>query len=224
MNNINKFDIEAESRTLKDIVSKYDSEKLLSDISDLLTQIDSPGILIKPFTALDAPYKQLAYIAGLNITSNPDKITKDKAPLPTEWKEIVLHAVKSKAGYFDLFLPKENDDPKEFYEFYKIAMPVFMNYFSAGELNFEEQEIERIERMFEKFDFEIKNKFGLVTKDFIDIYNSIDEVFHNKLNLIFNILRDDVECKEYCDSQIKKKIQPDDWNYNGNNENIELVF
>ncbi len=107
MDNTNEFDIEAESRTLKELVSKYDSERLLSDISDLLTQIDYQGILIKPFTALDSPYKQLAYIAGLNISSNTNKIEFHKAPSPTEWKEIVLHTVRAKAGYLIYFYRKQ---------------------------------------------------------------------------------------------------------------------
>ena len=222
--NIEKFDIEAESKSLKELVCKFDSEKLLSDISDLLTQIDSPGILLHPFQGLDSPLRQLLYVASLSISSNKETAIHNRTPTTEEWKKIIFHVIRAKAGYFDLFLPKEEDDKVEYYEFYRVAMPVFMNYFSAGSLNFEEQEIDRIERRFQNFNIEIKNKFGLTVQNFISIYNLIDETFNDKLNRVFNLMRDDNECKEFCDKQEDKKTSPKDWIYEGSNSNLKEVI
>lgn len=222
--NIEKFDIEAESKSLKEIVSKFDSEKLLSDISDLLTQIDSQGILLHPFQGLDSPLRQLLYVASLSISSNKEAVVYNRAPTTEEWKKIIFHVIRAKAGYFDLFLPKEEDDKVEYYKFYQVAMPVFMNYFDAGSLNFEEQEIERIERLFQNFNTEIEGKFSLTVKDFINIYNLIDETFNDKLNRVFNLMRDDNDCKEFCNKQKENNTSPRDWTYEGSNGNIKEVI
>ena len=100
-------------------------------------------------------------------------------------------------------------------------MPVFLNYFDAGALNFEEQEIERIQRLFTPFDSEIRTAFGLTTKDFLDIYELIDNALFENLNKPFQLLKNDLECKQFADEQRNKNVAPQDWTYEGENDNVK---
>jgi hypothetical protein len=214
------FDIDINSSKLKSLVGQYDSDFFISAITELLTFIDAP-MEIYPFQPLDSPLKQFTYLASLNLSSNISQISKNEEPSEEDWKEIVKYTVKVKAGYLDLLLPKANDDKSEYYEFYKVAMPVFLNYFDAGALNFEEQEIERIQRLFTPFDNEISTAFGLTTKNFLDIYELIDNALFENLNKPSQLLKNDVECKQFADEQRSKNVAPQDWNYEGENDNVK---
>jgi len=218
-----EFDILKDSETLKELVSIYDSESFIKHIADIISLIQPTRIPFKPFVGLDSPLIQLFYIANLNITSSPDKIKKQNIEYE-EWFEIVKYAIRIKAGYYDALLPTANDDEVEFYEKYKIVMPVFVDYFNSGTLNFEEQEIAKIESIFLPFDNEIETKYGLKIKDFLDIYTSIDNYIQRNFNLPLQIIASDSEAKAFWDKQKKDNIPPDNWSYTGDNGNIKRLI
>jgi len=120
-------------------------------------------------------------------------------------------------------LPDTGENDEQFKHFYKIGMPVFNNYFDTGELNFEEQEIERIEKIFTPYNKFIKTQTQLEVKDFISLYSLIDEALYNKLNTPLQIMRNSVEASAF-DKQKHKGIHPSNWKYTGiNKEIISLV-
>lgn len=217
---IPNLDINFNSKKLKELASVHDSDIFLADIATLLTQIDTPRIKIHPFQGLDSPFRQLSYLAALNLTADPSLVKNTGEVKEQEWFDMVKHFIAAKAGYFDLLLPKEGDDPITFHDLYKIAMPVFMDFYGAGSLNYEEQDIERVIAFFTPYDSKIKTQFGLLTIEFVEIYNLIDRELNIQLNIPLTLMREDKECKAYFDKLMAEKINPLDWEYDGTNENI----
>lgn len=221
---IKDFDIDTTSKHLKALCARHDPDTFIGEIATLITHIDIPRIPIHPFQGLDSPLRQLTYLASLNLSSDPALIVREGEVQPEEWLEMVKYSIGVKAGYYDLLMPKDGDDPIAYHELYKVAMPVFMDYYSAGSLNYEEQDIERIESFFTPFDKEIENEFGLTTTDFVSIYNVIDEELFIRLNHPLTLLKKYPECKTYWDEQFKNRTNPLDWKYEGDDPNvIELV-
>lgn len=218
-----KFDIETESRKLKELVGIYDPDAFIRNTAHLLQYIGSPRIEVYPFQGLDSPLRQLYYLTALNLSSAEEMITEPEVTTDDEWKTIVLQTLRAKAGYYDLLMPKEGEDTEEFHDFYKVAMPVFMNYYDTGKLNYEEQEIERIERSFEHFDKEILSEFGISTTDMLAIYDHIDECINEKMNRYF-LANKDPECRSFFDEQRANNVHPNNIVYTGQNQNIIECF
>jgi len=214
------FDIDRDSTHLKQFVAKYHPDSFIADIATLLTYIDTPRMGIYPFQGLDSPLRQLTYVASLNLSSDPALATENREISNEEWLEIVSSLINIKAGYYDLLLPKTGEDKDEYAKLYKIAMPVFMNYFDTGALNYEEQSIERIERFFTPFDNEVFAALGLTVSDFINIYNLLDDELLRRFNFPLELMKKDSECDNFFKEQMKAKIHPFEWQYNGENENI----
>ncbi len=217
---IKDFDIDTNSKHLKALCARHDSDTFIGEIATLITHIDIPRIPIHPFQGLDSPLRQLTYLASLNLTSDPALVVRVGEVKTEEWLEMVKYSVAVKAGYYDLLMPKEGDDPVAYHDLYKVAMPVFMDYYGAGSLNYEEQDIERIDSFFTPFDKEIEKQFGLTTADFISIYNLIDEELFIRLNYPLKLVKEYPECKAYWDEQFKNKTNPLDWKYEGEDSNV----
>lgn len=218
------FDINKDSRDLKALVSQYQADNFIGDVAELITLIEPPRMQIYPFQGFDSPFRQLTYLASLNLASDPNEVTKKDVSNNDEWKELVVQTIKVRAGYYEELLPDTGEDDEQFKHFYKIGMPVFNNYFDTGELNYEEQEIEKIEKIFYPFNNYIKQQTTLDVKDFTKIYNLIDQALYEKLNIPLRILRESNSASKYFDNQKQQKIRPSDWEYNGDDlKIIELV-
>lgn len=218
------FDIEKDSRYLKELVSQYQPDDFIGDIAELITLIEPPRMQIYPFQGLDSPFRQLTYLASLNLSSAPQKANKKEVRENEKWKELVVQTIKVRAGYYEELLRDTGEDDEQFKNFYKIGMPVFNNYFDTGDLNYEEQEIERIEKVFSPYNNYIKKQTGLEILDFINLYRIIDEILNSKLNTSLKIIRNSVEAADYFDEQMQNGIYPSDWKYTGTNpEVITLV-
>lgn len=213
------FDIDRESKKLKEFVSKYDSETFAPDIATLFAYINTPRIEMYPFQGLDSPLKQLSYILALNLTSNVDKVTEIEVRSNEEWKEIVVLAIKCKAGYYDLLLNDLKSIDK-FDKYYETVLPVFFDYFDTAKLNYEEQELKRIDLLFTPFNKVLEQSINLNVQEILVIYNLVDHQLFININKPFKY-REDPECKEFSDYQKQHNILPQDWEYSGDNENIK---
>lgn len=217
---IETFDLDINTQKLKALCARHDSDIFLADITTLLTRIDTPRIQIHPFQGLDSPMRQLLYMAALNLTSDPGLVESTVEVADNEWFEMVKYSIAVKAGYYDLLMPKEGEDNKAYHDLYKVAMPVFMDYYNTGSLNFEEQDIDRILSFFTPFDEKIKAFFGLTTSEFVDIYNLIDEELFLQLNEPLKLVRQDPEAAAFFDEMMKSDAHPFEWKYEGDNPNI----
>ncbi|SMP23755.1 hypothetical protein [Chryseobacterium profundimaris] len=218
------FNIERDSKILKNLLSVYDSENLFINIMELIFQIEPPRMDIYPFQMLDSPYRQLIYMAALNLSSSEGLVTKD-IPTKEEWLKIVTQMITVRAGYYDELLKNKNSEfsAVEFDEYYKIAMPIFNNIYDTGELNYEEQIIERISILFTPSDKMLQEYFGLTTSDFINIYNILDNLFHKKLNLLLDLIKTDNDVEKLFRDFKDNGYSTDNIEYN-KSENIEIAI
>lgn len=216
-----EFDIDKDSETLKELVSIYDPVIFLAEITELL-KLDGFGrIPYRPFVSMDSPLKQLTYLAQLNLSSETSKIKSQNAPTPEEWNDIMEYSVRVKAGYHDALLPTKEDDEEEFKELYGLAMPVFFDFHDTGTINYEEQEIARIEGLFAPYTELIEEKTGLSVEDYISAYDFIGDKIQEKFNEPLKLLRADKELRELKDQMVKEQKAPSEWNYSGTNGSIK---
>jgi hypothetical protein len=168
--------LDIKSKELKDIIATYNSDWLLGDLSSLIhagreRANDQIG-------KLSSPLRQLYYLAGLNISSNPiDGI--DIRYTPEKWEQIVILLNEIEAEYEKIFYPAKTEDvSEEWKRIRQVAMPSFLSYFNQGPLNYEEQIINWTRDLYTPLDSIIENETGLRTEDFIVLYINLDNLRH----------------------------------------------
>ena len=168
--------LETKSQELKDIIATYNSDWLLGDLSSLIhagreRANDQLG-------NLSSPQRQLYYLAGLNISSDPSN-GYDVMFTHEKWDKIVILLNEIEAEYDKLFFPdKPEDVTEEWKRVRKVAMPSFLSYFNQGPLNYEEQVINWITDLYTPLDNIIEKATGIKTADFIQFYNNLDQLRH----------------------------------------------
>ncbi|BDB53812.1 hypothetical protein GENT5_01170 [Flavobacterium ammoniigenes] len=208
-----EIDIEKKSQELKEYVGQYESTKFLGDITFLIQHIrfDKP---IKNLQGLSSPQRQLFYLAALNITSEP----KQKSKLKFQYSDEEFEHIKSllneiELGYNNFFYPKNESELNDEWTMKRmVAMPTFLSYFNQGQLNYEEQVIERVIDYFLPFDNEISKHFGIGVQEFVDIYNFIDTFPNEYLNEKINPKEGQQTWEEFCDEMKNKNLMPWEWN------------
>jgi hypothetical protein len=131
--------LEKTSQALKDTIATYNADWLLGDLISLIhagkeRAKDQLG-------RLSSPLRQLYYLAGLNISSDPaggyDIMFRHE-----KWNKIVGLLLAIEKEYDKLFFPaKPEDVTDEWIRIRKVAIPSFLAYFNQGPLNYEEQVI-----------------------------------------------------------------------------------
>lgn len=166
--------LETKSQELKDIIATYNSDWLLGDLSSLIhagreRANDQLG-------KLSSPLRQLYYLAGLNVSSDPSN-GHDVRYSHEKWAQIVVLLNEIEAEYEKLFFPaKPEDVTEEWKRVRQVAMPSFLSYFNQGPLNYEEQVINWTRDLFTPLDTIIENATGVKTEDFIQFYNNLDNL------------------------------------------------
>ena len=166
--------LETKSQALKDIIATYNSDWLLGDLSSLIhagkkRANDQLG-------KLSSPLRQLYYLAGLNISSDPSN-GHDIRYTPEKWKQIVVLLNEIEAEYDKLFFPNKPEDvTEEWKRVRRVAMPSFLSYFNQGPLNYEEQVINWARDLFTPLDKIVENVTGVKTEDFIQFYENLDNL------------------------------------------------
>lgn len=169
--------LEELSKQLKELISTYDTGWLLGDLSGLMhaggnhTAADQLG-------KLSSPQRQLYYLAGLLMTSDPTNGT-DNMYDPDKWDEIVNLLNKIEQAYAAMFFPKDEVVDDHWQKVRKVAMPSFLDYFNQGPLNFEEQIINWVKDLYAPLDGIVIKETGLQTADFLQFYANVDAL-HQK--------------------------------------------
>jgi len=168
--------LETQSQQLKDLIATYNADWLLGDLSALIhagreRANDQLG-------KLSSPQRQLYYLAGLNISSDPAE-GLDVMFTHEKWNPIVALLNEIEAEYDKLFFPtKPEDVTDEWKRVRQVAMPSFLSYFNQGPLNYEEQVINWIRDLFTPLDTIVENATGVKTEDFIQFYENLDQLRH----------------------------------------------
>jgi hypothetical protein len=168
--------LETKSQELKDIIATYDAQWLLGDLSSVIhagreRANDQLG-------NLSSPQRQLYYLAGLNISSDPSN-GEDVRYTHEKWDKIVILLNEIEDEYDKLFFPaKPEDVTEEWKRIRQVAMPSFLSYFNQGPLNYEEQVINWVRDLYTPLDNIIEKATGIKTEDFILFYNNLDQVRH----------------------------------------------
>lgn len=167
--------LETKSQKLKDIVADYNTQLFLGNLSFLMTCI-SNDMAQDQLGKLSSPMRQLYFLGGLLMSSNPTHENKLQYS-DEEWDCIVDLLNEIEVEYFKIFFPNE---PEEITEEWKkarmVAMPSFLSYFNLGPLNYEEQTIRWVQELYEQLDYIIESETTLKTDDFVLFYEKIDKL------------------------------------------------
>ena len=167
--------LEIKSQELKNIVSTFDTQWFLGDLSGLMEHI-STGTANDELGKLSSPLRQLYFLGGLLITSDPINGT-DIQFTHEKWNKIVELLNEIESEYDKIFLPKEDEViDEQWKKIRQVAMPSFLSYFYQGPLNYEEQIINWIRDLFVQFDSTIELTTTLKTEDFIQFYENLDQL------------------------------------------------
>lgn len=167
--------LESKSQELKELVSTYDTQWFLGDLSGLMKNI-ATGRAKDQLGKLSSPLRQLYFLGGLLITSGANN-GKDIQFTPEKWGEIVRLLNEIESEYDKIFFPKEDEEiNEEWKKVRKVAMPSFLSYFNQGPLNYEEQTINWCRDLFSQLDSIIEANTGLKTEDFIQFYENLDQL------------------------------------------------
>jgi len=169
--------LEQKSKQLKEIIGRYDTQWLLGNLSGLIHAAGA-GMADDEVGALSSPMRQLYYLAGLLVTSDPTGADEINYPMAI-WHHIVALLNEIEAEYDKLFFPNTKDDVTEDWKrIRKVAMPSFLSYFNQGPLNYEEQTISWVNDLFSQLDAVIEKATGAKTSEFITFYNTLDSLHH----------------------------------------------
>lgn len=167
--------LELKSKELKDLVSTYNTQWFLGDLSGLMKNI-ATGRADDQLGKLSSPMRQLYFLGGLLVTSDPANGI-DIQFTPEKWGKIVELLNEIEAEYYQIFFPKEGEEiDDEWKKVREVAMPSFLSYFNQGPLNFEEQTINWVRDLFSQLDTIIEPSVNLKTEDFIQFYENLDQL------------------------------------------------
>lgn len=171
--------LESKSQELKDLVSTYDTQWFLGDISGLMKSIAN-GTAQDQLGQLSSPMRQLYFLVGLLISSDDSngidiRYTSDK------WNKIVELLNDIEREYDKLFFPKPDEEvDAEWKKIRQVAMPSFLSYFNQGPLNYEEQTINWVAELYTQLDGTVEIETGVKTSEFIQFYYNLDDLAQRK--------------------------------------------
>lgn len=166
--------LETKSKELKELMATYDTKWLLGDLSFMMhagreRARDTLG-------KLSSPQRQLYYLAGLNVSSDPAK-GGDFGHNEENWEEIIRLLNEIEQEYQSIFFPKEEEEiTEEWKKARTVAMPSFLGYFNQGPMNYEEQVINWVNDLFTPLDKVIETALSVKTEDLIMFYDSLDNL------------------------------------------------
>ncbi len=165
--------LQAKSQELKEIISTYDTQWFLGDLSGLMQNIAS-GRAQDQLGSLSSPQRQLYFLGGLLVTSSPTN-GLDNMYSPEKWNKIIELLNDIEKEYDKTFFPKENEEIDEKWKHIRnVALPSFLSYFNQGPLNYEEQTINWTSDLYSQLDEIILKETKLKTIDFIQFYDNLD--------------------------------------------------
>jgi hypothetical protein len=175
-----QIDIENKSKELKKYISQFEATSFVTQTCFLTNIHLRSGF---KYLKIKSPIRQLSYLVSLYLSTEPTK-GRIYEPITDNNRiklETLLEEIESGYRYNYLNeLSNENID-YEFIEKLEITNPTYLNYFVNGVLNFTEQEIDRIQRVFKPFESHIVNKTGLTLDDYLNFFEITENIEISKI-------------------------------------------
>lgn len=169
--------LKEKSEKLKELISTYDAQWLLGDLSSLIHSGKERAR--DQLENLSSPMRQLYYLAGLCISTDREN-GRDHHYNREKWNEVVKLLNEIEDEYMDSLMQyDENADAEQWRKVRDVAVPSFLSYFNQGPLNYEEQILNWVIDLYVNFDAILIAEYGLQTNDFILFYESIDKIVQN---------------------------------------------
>ena len=201
--------LEDKIKKLKEVVSDYETSEFLTLLAGILLQI--PQRYENPFLKkLMSPMRQLFFLGLLNLNRNS---TKNKVGISeSEWDEIadLLHGIEIEY-FFLLGFPHQGEETEEDKKKIMVTMPTFMNYYFNGTLAYQEQEIERIEKILSGFEAQIFEEYGVNIADLIAFYDLLNDSAQENLNVATKFMNNGAWQKFASECIAKGILNPKDW-------------
>lgn len=216
------IDIAAKTGELKSYIAQFDTVSFVSQYYYLLNRhLRTDHKVLK----LKSPLRQVQYLLSLFLQTDPsgEKRVFDPVSGNTLKIESLLEEIKTGYRYNYIDSIKQSDLSEQIInDHVMVANQTFVNYFVNGELNFIEQELDRIERIFRKFDNHILNKTGCSLDDFFDFFDVTDFVDSHKLKLFLEAINSKQNIELLANQAAKAAFTPDEFSTLFTNVEIEL--
>lgn len=193
-----------QNKILKEIQNNFDSlikyrenrrtqEEIISDITNILRKVKKetfvPFLLqmlnsiqfrdtLESFKNLKSPLKQLVYL--IDLFFSVESLEIETASNEEEWMKLTELLDEVEMTYFGEigFFDEDTDDFQ--LDKISVSLKAFFDYYSNGQLSYEEQNLNRLETNFSRFDHVIFENFSFKTKDIIQFYVSLNETLQDK--------------------------------------------
>lgn len=202
--------IEEKINALASAIAQIERDSFLRFLSYLFTQLEKRNHL--PFLdGLMSPFRQLFYAAHLSVHAPTDgTIVAFAGPdWPDHWDTIRLSLIDIENYYIEQMMPADLVNESEVMQ--RILGGVtFMNYFFNGQLSWQEQEIERIQRIFPFLEKELWEEYKISLNDFVVFYLRIIGVMAEQLNSAIRPLKNPEILAAFKEFQVSGKVSPEE--------------
>ncbi|QQT33063.1 hypothetical protein I6I99_11045 [Sphingobacterium multivorum] len=200
-------------------------EEIISDITEMLKKVRKEAFLpflmqmlnsiqfrdtLEAFKNLKSPQKQIIYLIDLFFSIESSEIVDGLSN--EEWNKLTKLLDEVEMTYFGEigFFDEETDNFHR--DKVSVSLKAFFDYYSNGNLSYDEQTLNRLKTNFEKFDDEIFNEFSFKTQDMVQFYLSLQELLQNKADKCFHFHQNPKEWRKLTSKFLARGLNdPKDW-------------
>lgn len=191
------------------ILQKVKKETFLPFLMQMLNSIKFRNTL-ESFKNLKSPLKQFTYLIDLFFSVESTEI--EHAPNEEEWFKLTELLDEVEMTYFGEIGFFNNETDNFQLEKISVSLKAFFDYYSNGQLSYDEQNLNRLQTNFLKFDDEIFKEFSFRTKDIVKFYISLNNVLQEKTDRCLHFQQYPEEWESLTTEFIARGLHnPKDW-------------
>jgi hypothetical protein len=208
---VNQIDIAAKTKELKQYIAQFETVSFVTQYYYLLNRhLRTDHKILK----LESPLRQIQYLLSLFLQTSSDGPKRVYDPVTGDHPKIegLLHEIEAgyRYNYIESIKPSDLNE-QVVSDHIMVANQTFLNYFVNGELNFVEQEIDRIERTFRQFDGHIQSKTGCSLDDFLYFFEVTDFVDSHQLRLFLEAINSEENLELLSSHETNGNFQGDEF-------------
>lgn len=213
---------------LKYRTNRRTQEEIINDIATILHKIRKDTFLpfvlqmmnfiqfrdsLDEFKILKSPLKQFAYLIDLYLSK--DHLETENISDEKDWKEILKLLDEIEMTYFgEIGFFEENQTEDFQLDKISVSMKSFFDYYTNGQLSFDEQTISRIKSNISRFDDEVFQEYGFKTEDLIKFSLSLNNILQETADRCLYFKQYPEKWEELISNFIARGIDdPRDWAY-----------